>query len=267
MKYTLLEMVQDVLSSMDSDEVNSITDTTESMQVARVVRACYFDVVSNNLPEDTFIFQMEPSNEFSKPVLMYLPQDIHNLVVLKYNRVEAGETDPNFTVLTPLSVDEFFKRTHALHLSEDNVASMEHSVGGNTFTFLYQTDKGPSYYTSVDGRTFFFDSYDQGVDGTLQKVKTFCIGQKENVFNLTDNYVIDLNEKEHIWLLNEAKSLAFAELKQVQHPKAEQTAKRQRIKAQAGKHVMNDPYLAYQKFPNYGRAGRNTPYSTPLKLH
>ena len=46
-------MVQDVMSSMDSDEVNSITDTTESLQVARIVRACYFDVVSVKLPEFT----------------------------------------------------------------------------------------------------------------------------------------------------------------------------------------------------------------------
>jgi len=33
MKYTLLKMVQLILSAMDSDEVNGISDTVESLQV------------------------------------------------------------------------------------------------------------------------------------------------------------------------------------------------------------------------------------------
>ena len=37
MRYNLLEMVQRVLAAMDSDEVNSITDTAESVQVALLI--------------------------------------------------------------------------------------------------------------------------------------------------------------------------------------------------------------------------------------
>ena len=44
MKLTLLEMVQDILSSMDSDEVNSITDSTEALQVARIIRDSYIEI-------------------------------------------------------------------------------------------------------------------------------------------------------------------------------------------------------------------------------
>lgn len=41
MRKTLLEMVQDILSEMDSDEVNSINDTVEAEQVATIIKNCY----------------------------------------------------------------------------------------------------------------------------------------------------------------------------------------------------------------------------------
>jgi len=36
-KKTVLDMVQDILSDMESDEVNSISDTTEALQVAQII--------------------------------------------------------------------------------------------------------------------------------------------------------------------------------------------------------------------------------------
>lgn len=36
MKLTLLEIVQDILNSMDSDEVNTISETIESDQIAQM---------------------------------------------------------------------------------------------------------------------------------------------------------------------------------------------------------------------------------------
>ena len=47
MKYTLLAIVQEILSDMDSDEVNSIDDTVESQQVASIVRSAYMAIMSN----------------------------------------------------------------------------------------------------------------------------------------------------------------------------------------------------------------------------
>jgi len=41
MKMTLLEMVQEVLYSIGSDEVNSIADTVESEDVARLIRSTF----------------------------------------------------------------------------------------------------------------------------------------------------------------------------------------------------------------------------------
>ncbi len=253
MKYTLLEMVQDVLSSMDSDEVNSISDTIESMQVARVIRSCFFDVVNNELPEFSTLFQLEASGTSTKPVMMTRPTDVRNIMLVKYDKADEDNTDPNYTRLIPLSIEAFFDRTHTLNLSEDNVASMTHAIEGDSFTFLYRNDKAPDYYTIIDDHTVFFDSYDSEVDTTLQKVKTFCVGEKEQTFYLEDTYELPLDEQQHVWLLNEAKSLAYQELKQQTHAYAEKTAKRQRIKAQRQKYVNRDALVAYNQLPIFGR--------------
>ena len=246
-------MVQDVLSSMDSDEVNSISDNIEAMQVARVIRACFFDIASNELPEFSTLFQLTASGDSTKPVMMTRPSDVRNIMLVKYNKITEDETDPNFVRIIPLSITDFFDHTHMLNLSEDNVASMAHTILGDDFTFLYRTDKSPDYYTFIDDHTVFFDSYDSEVDTTLQKSKTFCVGEKEQTFLLEDTYEIALDEAQHTWLLNEAKVLAYQELKQQMHAGAERTAKRQRIKAQRQKYVNNDALVTYNQLPIFGR--------------
>ena len=259
MKYTLLDMVQDVLSASDGDEVNSISDNTEAGQVAKIIRACYFDIQSTTLPEAITLYQLNASGNSSKPVLMTRPSDVHSLISLKYNKATEDDTDPNFMNVTPLTIEEFFKRTDMLNLSDDNVSSMTHTIDGDDFTFLYRTDKAPDWYTIIDDHTFLFDSYDSEVDTTLQKAKTRCLGEKEKTFLLEDDYEIDLDESQHIWLLNEAKALAYVELKQQTHVTAERTAKRQRIRAQKNKALSNDVGVYYSSLPIYGR---NTPVNT-----
>ena len=85
MNMTLLQMTQDILSSMGSDEVNSIGDTIESMQVANIIKNKYFDVINRaDLPEHYKLFQLNPSLDFSSPVLMYVPSEINSIKWIKY---------------------------------------------------------------------------------------------------------------------------------------------------------------------------------------
>ena len=43
MKRTLLEMVQSILSDMDSEDVNAVSDTLEAQQVASVIEDTYYN--------------------------------------------------------------------------------------------------------------------------------------------------------------------------------------------------------------------------------
>ena len=77
MRYTLLEMTQLILSAMDSDEVNSISDTTESLQVANMARSVFYDMcVDMNFPCYETLLQLEASGDSAKPVLMTMPSTL-----------------------------------------------------------------------------------------------------------------------------------------------------------------------------------------------
>jgi len=47
MKRTLLDMVQEILSDIDSDEIESIDDTVESEQVVSILKSTYYAMMSN----------------------------------------------------------------------------------------------------------------------------------------------------------------------------------------------------------------------------
>src|SRR5258705_4723346 len=85
MKRTLLDMTQSILSSLSSDEVNSISDTTESLQVAEIIRTTYFNMISRlGVVNHKQLIQLDPSLDPTMPVLMYIPQGISNIEWLKY---------------------------------------------------------------------------------------------------------------------------------------------------------------------------------------
>lgn len=253
MKLTLLQIVQAILSSMDSDEVNSINDTVEAQQVALVVRTAYFDLASRiHLPEHFDIFQLTASGDSEKPTLMYRPDTVRSILWLKYNREDITETDDRFTKLTYLNPHDFFSLIHSYSESDTNVGSFEHSFTNNDDIVIYYRDDGPpNYYTMADDKTVLFDSYDSEVDSTLQKSKTLAYGEIGPIWEMEDSFMPDLDEQQCALLLNEAKVLAFSELKQVGHQVAASNARRQWIDSQVSKKAV--PYDYYSSLPNYGR--------------
>lgn len=85
MKYTLLQYVQNILSAADSDEVNSISDTAESLQAANCVQQAYFNMLGKfDLPEHNQLFQLNASGNPLQPVLMTKPDGITRIEWVKY---------------------------------------------------------------------------------------------------------------------------------------------------------------------------------------
>src|SRR5260370_16957942 len=85
MRLTLLEMVQTILASMDSDEVNSITDTTESSQVAQIIKHVYLNILARaDLPEHRQLFSLVSSTDTNLPVVMFRPEEVNRIEWIKY---------------------------------------------------------------------------------------------------------------------------------------------------------------------------------------
>lgn len=252
MQYTLLELTQTVLSSLDSDEIDSIQDTVESQQVVTVIKTVYDDIISRgDFPKQKTLFNLDASGDTTKPVLMTKPSTIHDIDWVKYNTILDDGTDPVWTEMKYLPVDEFVRLTYMLSPSDDDVASLSHTTDGFTFTFFYRTDVAPQWFTSFNDNTLIFDAIDLDVDTTLQTSKTLCFGEKAATFSNTDSWVPNLHPHQFALLLNEAKSLAWAELKQTQHAKAEMSARKNWVRLQKTKRTVPDG--TYDLGPNYGR--------------
>ena len=238
---------------MDSDEVNSISDTTESIQVATIVENVYRDLITEiELPDEYIPFQLDTTG-VSTPVTMTVPSSIVNMEWVKYNKVTTTETEQNFEEVKYLPNKEFLEYVSAFNQSDSNVETYTLTYGTMHFNIMYKTDVNPTYYTTFDQRTIVFDSLDTSVETTLQSSKTFCYGKRDYTFIQSDTFVPFTEKKYESLLFNTAKATAFAELKQMTNMKAEKTERRARIKTQSSKHAVPHGQSQYDKIRGYGR--------------
>jgi hypothetical protein len=254
MKQTLLKLTQDVLSSIDGDEINSINDTIESKQVVALIKRCYANIVeSGDYPVQYTLFQLTASGDATKPTLMTLPtDDVKNVQWVRYDNATLGDTDKVFQPVEFLPLEEFVTRMQALRPSEDtSLVTFNETIAGAAIQFIAMSDKAPSFYTTFDQSTLIFDSYDATVDTTLQSSKTLAYGEAVLPWTESDTYVIPIND--HQLLLNETIAWAWAELKQSVNTKAEREVRGQKVTLQRKKDVVDGSSNFHVKTPNYGR--------------
>lgn len=259
MKYTLLELTQDVLSSMDSDEVNSIFDTVESQQVATIIKTVYDDIMTRSgVDIGKNLFNLVASNDPLKPILMLKPDGVDRIEWVKYNCNFQGSSEPNWVELNYMPIQDFIDYTYQMDPSDGATESFTYTVDSSFFQFFYKNNVPPQYYTTFDDNTVIFDAYDNTVDSTLQSAKTLCYGPKKTTFVMEDDFVPNLQPGQFALLLNESKSLAWVELKQTTHEKAEQTARRnwrhiQKVRQNVAADNFDNGSHAFDRLPNFSR--------------
>lgn len=254
-KYTNLQLVQKVLSAMDGDEVNSCSDTTESLQVLDHAETVYNDLlVQANLPEQYQLFSLTASTDTDNPIVMYRPTHIESIDWVKYKRTLADTTDGKlyWTLLIPILVDDFLKRSDGLSTDDPNVSQMNLVLPNTTLEVLYYTDRSPDYYTTFDDETLLFSSIDLSVDGTLQNSKTLCYGQYSTDFIQLDTFTPAFDSDVHQLWLHETIARCQALMRQIPDQKSEKQARKAWIQLQDGKPGINTGSY-YNKLPNYSR--------------
>lgn len=259
MRLTLLEMTQDILSSMDSDEVNSINDTAEALQVATAIKTTYRDIISrSNLPENFEMFELNASLDPAKPTVMYRPQGALSILWLKYDTQLYGDTESNMTKLQYLEPATFTDQVFTYKDQNQNDVVRYYLNGPNTSSveIVGLNNKPPSFWTSWDDETIIFDSYDKEVDDTLKKSKSLAYGEWEPTFLMEDTFIPDLDPRHFSLLFNESKAWCFAELKQTTHEKAERQSRKGWITLQHQKQSLPADYPFFKTTPDYGRKRR-----------
>jgi len=359
MQMTLLDLTQNVLSALSSDEVNSIGDNVESQQVALIIRNKYYDIINRvSLPEHNQLIQLESSLSSIAPVEMFVPDSVSEIKWIKYFNtnifdnvntttathgvnvdikptvlwsttsltsntiglgsltfvvasatlpIKVGQTAtatsgsnsvtgnvtsysgttliinvtstqgsgtfsswiinaissnnvavPGYQYVTIIPISQFIERVNSFNPSELNVGSFTFTNSQNSFpgnyTFYYKTDRQPSYCCILSNFNVIFDSFDSTQDSTLQTTKTMCWGRVIPKWQMVDSFIPDLDDEQFTLLLNEAKALAYFELKQSIHPKAEQEIKRGWSTVQKNKATINRPTY-FNELPDFGRRG------------
>lgn len=242
MKITLLEIVQEILSDMDSEEVNSIADSVEATQVASIVKRTFENLIATReIPEHKQLLQLTPASDDDFPTHFRYNDNVKDIAKIWYE----GSDGIYYEVYWKEPLD-FLSETDKITSTDEYDVVRDKS--GNT-KLRIRNDKRPEFYTSFDDEWIVMNSYDSSVDSTLQASKVRAYGTVYPVFTLSDTYVPDVDNTMFPYLINESKSVAMSLLKGGSDPKVEQAARRQKS------YIQNDMYKTTRpnKRPNYGR--------------
>ena len=264
MKMTVLEMVQDILSALESDDVNSISDTPEGLMVARIIRNTYYQMLTwASIPElKTAFFPLEGLSDTTKPTFLQLPDDVEELYWFQYDAREVDDTQSKYRHLVYNTPEVFFGLVHRRDLDEAEVVSINSADGVPIYIY---NDRAPEMYTILNDKTIVTDAYDSAVEATLQGSKSVAGGLKRPTFTLEDSFTPEIDDNLFPFLLSEAKAVAFTEINQISNNKQERIAREQKIRHQNQRHRfreqnvtnLNDDSPDYGRpIPNFGRRTR-----------
>lgn len=229
-KKSLLEIVQDILSDMDSEEVNSIADTLESDQVARVVETTYYDLIADrDIPEHYGLIKLTALSDSLLPTHFTYPDNTKYIDTIHYDT--SDDETFEYTEVKWMEPLDFIRM---LDSAQSDYTSVKDVNGGTNLRI--RNDKHPQWYTSFDDEHVVMDSYKSTVDTTLQESKVRAFGSTFPVFSKTDDYVPDIDPAYFPYLIAESKSTAQSLFKGGSDPKTEQKARRHKS------YIQNDKF-------------------------
>jgi len=249
-KMTLLDMTQEILSDMSSDEVNSISDTAEAMQVASIIKSTYFNIIDGrDWPHLYQMFALTGFADPDKPTHLSMSDSILDVDWLKYNiKLDVAEKD-SFRDIIYKTPKEFM----AILDNRDSTASYVQVVEDDTTIELnVYNDRAPSYYTSFDNETIIMDAFNSALESTLQGSKTQGYGKVYPTWTTSDSFIPDLPTQSFSYLVNEARATCFSRLQQSVDQKSEQHSVTQRRRMSQDAWRVADPH----KYQSYGRTGK-----------
>lgn len=227
-KPILLEMVQDIMSALSFDEINSINDTSESLQIATVFKTVYSDLITNkDWDHLKRPLKLIPYSDSSKPTHMTLDEEINKLVEgsVYYNKVKVGDArDTRWGKVDYISNDAFLRMTNSRN---DELTNTDVIFDPTGVQILIKNDSAPTYFTSFDDVTWVFDSYDSAIDSTLQGSKMQAVAYFSDTLLIADETVANLPQKAFSLFYNQVLSTCSLLFDNKLNSKAEQEVGRQ----------------------------------------
>jgi hypothetical protein len=226
---------------MDSEDVNSISDSEEALQIVDIIETTYFDIIATReIPEHKELLKLTALSDSDFPTHFLYPTNTKEVEVLDYK-----DSDGFYRSVYWVEPLDFLARTDDL---SSNVTLVSDKNGGTTLRIA--NNKQPTFYTSFDDEYIVMNSHDNVVESTLQQSKIRVYGTKYPTFDkTTDTFTPDLDETMFPYFIAEAKSVCMSLLKGGSDPKIEQAARRHKS------FMQNDMYKTKRpnKWQSYGR--------------
>jgi len=229
MATTLITVVQDIMSDLTSDEVNSISDTTEAMQVANIVKGIYeHHTTTREWESFKKLGSFDSLGDSDLPCIMLIPSRVTEIYWVKYDKREDGDTRSKYLPVEYLDPKLFLEKANALDDNSSDVDTMTHP--DSLVPINVWNNQAPMYWTTFDQKYVVFDAYDSDVDDTIQNSKLQVYYYKlPDVMSLADDTEIDLPEDCMNLVISDAKSKAWFVIKEVPNQDEAARARRQLV--------------------------------------
>jgi hypothetical protein len=249
-KATLLDLVQDILADADGDSVNSISDTIESDQCARVVRDAFRHIV------DTYDFDYVKTlvkldaTSASTPTVMTRPEGVHSVEWVKYDVRTTAGANTNFQDVAYQDPKTFMDAAVALSADASNVTQQTLTDSGHVLNVF--NDRAPQHFTFLeDYDRLVFDAYDAALETNLQQSKSLAFVVEKPDLTLADATEIDLPKHLATLVRNEARAMYFDLFKDGVTDMVDRRRRESNVRAQRKRHMTVNTHN--DNAPNYGR--------------
>lgn len=226
-KFTLVDMVQKILEALGSDEVNSINDSVEAIQISRLLEDSYYELLNQKeWPWLMELIRLEGLGDTDRPNFLRIPEDVVRIDNFRYDDTDRT-TDPvenlNIVDVCWLDPEDFTIMVQNRNTDIDEIT--EYTTFNGIRLPIYN-DRSPQYWTSYDDEYIVTDSFDSDLESTLQTNRTQVYAKVIPTFTREDDFVADAPSHFYQTWLADAKSAAFIYFRQEVSPKDEQRAKR-----------------------------------------
>ena len=252
MKKTLLELTQDVLNAIDGEDVNSISDSVESLQIAQDIKNVYYDLIGRK--DWQFLRKLKTLNSVSDidhPTHLLIPENASKMEFLMYNKQKVGNDRRFLKEIYYRYPDDFLLYVNQRDNTQDHYDLVTDFDGA---IITIRNDEHPTYFTSFDDKYIVMDSYDGDIEDSLQGRNTQISLFMIPTWTIGDTFTPDLPAEMFPLFLSECISFSQARKNDVLLKKSEQTATRQQRHLSQTHGVVQSGV----RYPNYGRTGNKS---------
>lgn len=243
---TFLEIVKYILSELESDDVDSILETVESEQVARIVIRVFSNMIAGrDWPHLDKIVTLDEVPAI--PTGFYLDPEMRKVHYVKYNKKHTALDQDRFTLLTYKEWGDFLHLLESRNSLSTDVTVVPTVDGAVSLNIL--TNKQPQYWTVYSNNFLFVDSFNSVIDLRATNGNLQVFGSMLPMSELDDDFIFNLPLEDHPMFINECINYCYINIKQMANSKLEQmsTSIRRRMSHQKW---INHKGVSY---PDYGR--------------